>query len=560
MKFCAQCGEPLEDGDIFCPNCGSPQSSDTGSSERNANASGADTGLTQTTDSIVDLPEPTPKKKKIKIKPKAIIAIALVAAIVGGLAALILSGAYAALLPAGKLKLGLAEKKLFGEVANDPLVRDIDAKQLSFELTFDFEDFDEIDSDAADLLNKAKINFDYDAKGKGIGLTAGLKGNTLLDFRMICDGEKVGLYLSPASDDYYIANVRTVLETITGNNDLPEINLDILFEQMDTAKVKKDGNAILGILAKSLSKAEIDIEKKVDIELFGEDDLVNCVEYDIDLDDEELIEDLINDIADYLDSDSCYTKQYYDKILEAPIIEYAMKQSYGYGYSSSAITSFSDVIDQLRDYAPELAEEIVDLDLSLRVYMKGNTIVRQILCSEDGAIGYDSYKEGNTVHTMFYFLDDPDRIEDADAVIDFYTKFNGSKREIRAEAREGFDEEPEFTLTADIDTSSRSAIGTYEGTYKVELRTYSYYYGNNTIELNMDVSRSGSGMMHKIAYESGSDGSFDVNLLVSSGKSVKAPSGASKEDISDYSQRELISLAERLAQKLYTKLGNYFDF
>ena len=163
-------------------------------------------------------------------------------------------------------------------------------------------------------------------------------------------------------------------------------------------------------------------------------------------------------------------------------------------------------------------------------------------------------QSGERVVCILLFVED-------EGYVDYNAAENGGVKNIEVKVCE-YDSEPMAELTARINTSSRSVIGTYEGVYELTVKESEY---NDPITLKMEVSPAEDGMQHKIsvvfdednAYYYGMD-SLEVNALVYEGEAVEAPAGVKSTDITDYSDMQFYMLLFKLSNGLEDVLGDIF--
>ena len=120
MRYCSKCGEPLKDEAVFCPICGNkvvmPEAEEVPAEINEAPAE-----INEAPAEAYETPA-APKKRKKGGKVAlivALVAVGLVALLLIAGALLYFTGAYAKLLPASRLKLGLAEKEYVERALDD---------------------------------------------------------------------------------------------------------------------------------------------------------------------------------------------------------------------------------------------------------------------------------------------------------------------------------------------------------------------------------------------------------------------------------------------------------
>ena len=498
-----------------------------------------------------ELPVKTKKKKTGLIIGLCALAALLLAAVL-----LFVTGAYAQLLPASKLKLGLAEKKLAAasEKRIDVFSALLDGFDFSFDADVEIEPYEEDGyyAEVFDMLNEVKLHGGLKTGEQlKLGLRGEYKGNTAADIRLFADKDRVGAYLAPASDVYYTADLAKLLERFAPQVDASK--LAVLFRELDRDEIEADRQAIAKIVADTLAKAKIDIDKNESVKLFGSEKIDGCAVYTVKLTEEE-IEDLINDIADYLDSDDCYIAEYFDELLELAA-EFNLEIDIE---NTAGKTGMSGLTAQLREGAHDFAAKYVEEGMLIEAVMKGSELIRQRIYNDDGELGYDSKANGDKTHTMIY-----SRAFDSEGerrVIDANTTVNGSRVELEAAVTSYG--ELDCLINADIDTSSMSAIGTYEGEYTI--KAYDFY-GDETV-IKVKVEKENGGMMHRVNVELDEDQAYssefrsiNANILVKDGSGVEKPAGASEEDVGEYTDMQFVQLYYKLITGFSSAFGDFID-
>ena len=562
MKYCSQCGERLEDGDIFCPACGSRQQefapvqaqapaavTESAPAQNEYDYPAADTSLNGEAAPVV----PKAKKKKTGL----IIGLAAAALVVLGVAALFVTGAYASLLPHSKLKLGLAENKLIQSVSANRYADFELPEAVDYRLTADLVTNDYVDystEEIADMIKDCTLTGSIDTvEGYGLAARLDYKGNTAVDLKLLMDEEQLGLYLSPASDDYYTFSTKKLYERLFPDED-PEKYKE-LFKTVDIDKVKKDYQNLLDIVLRSLNDAEIDIQKNMPVTLF-DGEAHKAAVYTVPIT-EELVRDVLTAVIDYLDSDECYISDYIGEgYMTEGLVDMLLYGRYYGGYSGETKT-FKEQLAEAREHIDETAREIAEQNLKFEVLMEGNDIIRQRIYNDEGCLAYESVKSGKTQRLWVYMKEDEDYAFRAECEI----ASRGNDRTINMDLFS--DDEKVAGLECDIDISSRSVIGTFEGDYK--LTVYSDWDESVSV-VKMNVAPEANGFMHSVTYEADDDTAYysgidtvRAKLFVASGSRVKVPAGVETVDISDYSDMKLMRLANTLASKLSSRLEDLFD-
>ena len=216
MKYCTNCGQSLPDDAVFCPMCGvSVQTEPSAPAEAPVKEEAPEI-TAEAPAAAADIPEAKPEKKRSKAGKKIGIAVAIVLGVLLAAAAVLyFTGLWKQLLPASRLKLGLAEKALVErglDEAFDPkdaevrsAFKDMKANvDVTCELEADGGFFSEI-TYIKMLVDELKLNINVDqseaAQNMKLGLT--YKGNPMLDATVLKDGEKLGIYVPQLDGNYY---------------------------------------------------------------------------------------------------------------------------------------------------------------------------------------------------------------------------------------------------------------------------------------------------------------------------------------------------------------------
>jgi hypothetical protein len=560
MKYCHACGQAIDDDTVFCPFCGTrqeplpvdepeaepelgpePYSNDDMDTEPEPESYQVDAYEEEESWSA-PAAEP-PKKKKKKGAPKNKKTALRLGLILGGvviLAAavvlLFLTGSIGSLLPHSKAKLKLAEANLFKQVAS---VGNAELNQYKdFDFSYDLSmkavnnssrTYTSGSVTTADILNKMKLSGGIEGNGKGLKLhaAADYKSNELLDVLFFLDQDKVSLYMSPVSDDFYTCKIDDLLR-LSGreSDDLPGTE-----KLADTDLAKKDLEKAVTVAFKDLFDSKIKISKGKTIQLFDDEKTVKgAAIYQISPTEKEW-KKLMQDAFDAVSYKGSYLYR---------AVEYYLAMN-------KSSKDVDDYLDDLREEIPEIAENMADSELKIEVIMKGNTILRQRMYTEDGHMGYDAYRSGK--ETRFFVFYASNSSEEYTPVFDFQSTKSGRTYEFEATVGKGSDK-VRFS-GADVNPGKTSALG-------IPVGEYSFSVEKNRVELN--VVPEGKGTNHELRirfnqeYRYRSFDSFSLTLYTEKGASISKPKGVETVDISDYSDAEFQKLASKVGQKLYSVL------
>lgn len=574
MKYCHACGQAIDDDTLFCPYCGTKQepmtvdepSSDSESASYeepetaqpyaaddfdsdsydadpyaagdDENAYGYDENVCGEEETRSDAPaKPAKKKKKGARKGKKTaltlgLVIGGVVLVAAAAVLLFLTGAIGSLLPHSKAKLKLAELNLFKDMAAVADTELGDAKKLDMSYTLGMKavaaDTRYSSSDTADVINKLKLSGGVESDGKSMKLraTADYKGNELLDVLYFLDQDKMSLYMSPVSDDLYTCKLEDLVRLTGGDaDDLPDTD-----KLLDDKLMKKDLEKAMTVLFKDLFNSRMKISKGKTVALFDDEKTVKGVAvYQISPTEKEW-KKMMTDVLDTV----VYKGSYFRSYLEF------------YAEMQGGRMDADDMLDELRDAIDEVAEKLADQDVTIEVYMKGNTIIRQaVRFGEDGeSVGYDALASGKESRFLMYYSEEEDDVE---PLFDFQSNQSGRTLEFEATIYSG---RTKYRVSGSgINTKKVSALGVPQGEYSINIE-------GNRIDLN--VAPEGKGMNHELRIRFSEDNryrtfdSFSVTLYTEKGTTINKPKGVETVDLSDYSEAEF----QKLVTKLYPKFMN----
>ena len=566
MKYCHACGQAIDDDTLFCPYCGTKQEPMTASEPASysepepyeepepceepetaqpyaaddfdsdsydadpyaagddENGYGDDENAYGEEEAWSEAPaKPAKKKKKGSRKGKKTaltlgLVIGGVVLVAAAAVLLFLTGAIGSLLPHSKAKLKLAELNLFKDMAAVADTELGDAKKLDMSYTLSMKavtaDTRYSSSDTADVINKLKLSGGVESDGKSMKLraTADFKGNELLDVLYFLDQDKMSLYMSPVSDDFYTCKLEDLVRLTGGDaDDLP-----------DTDKREKNGRF------KDLFDFRMKISKGKTVALFDDEKTVKGVAvYQISPTEKEW-KKMMTDVLDSVVYKGSYFRSYLELLAEV----------------EGGRMDADDMLDELRDAIDEFAEKLADQDVTIEGYMKGNTIIRQaVRFGEDGAsVGYEALASGKESRFFVYYSEEEGDVE---PLFDFQSTQSGRTLEFEATIHSGRDK---YRISGSgINTKKVSTLGIPQGEYSISIE-------GNRIELN--VAPEGKGMNHELRIRFNQDNryrafdSFSATLYTEKGTTINKPKGVETVDLSDYSEAEFQKLVQKLSNKL----------
>lgn len=569
MKYCHACGKAIDDDILFCTYCGTRQDPPPSAASYAEPAGGPDAydpqayepqgaafapegyqpdpyrpeAYEQDAWQAPEGPKPPKKKKKLsRRKRKAMLKVGIAAGaavlVIAVAAVLLLTGAIVSLLPHSKAKLKLAEVNLLKDAAAyaQTGLNQAEGLDMSYELTgkasssgvsWGFSSTGGI----LENINKLKVYGGVESSQKGLKFRAAaeFKGNELLDALFFLDEDRASLYLSPILDDLYTCKLEELPRVLGMDEDaeLPDSS-----KLRDTKQAKKDMEKAMTVAMKDLFRSNVKITKGKTVQLFDEEKTVKGVAiYQIKPTEKEwnkLLMDAYNAAAyrgSYLYNALDYFAELYDSDKDA-----------------------DELLEELQEELLDLAEELAENDVTIEIWMKGSTIIRQSVTTNDGdcVYGYDAYASDKESR-FFLFSATGDEVQ---PIFDMTSSTSRGVTSFDADlyAYRG----ASISITgSDIKLKKTSTLGIPQGEYSIN------YMG---LRMDLDVAPQGKGMDHTFKV-SGAYLSFlgvndvSVNLYTEKGASIKKPKGADTVDVGEMSEEELERLADKIEDKLEGTLG-----
>lgn len=563
MRYCHACGKPIEDDILFCIYCGTRQEPLT--SAEPSPKSGADAYEPEAFEpqpaafspegyqpdpyrteayeaDAWEAPTPKPvKKKKKKLsrkKRKAMLKLGIglgAAALLAAVAViLLLTGAIVSLLPHSKAKLKLAEANLFKDVAAyaEDGVALAEKLDMSYELTADISasgtswGFGSM-ADTLNNISKVKVSGGIESSRKDLKFRAAteFKGNELLDVIFFLNEDEASLCLSPILDDLYTCRLEDLPRVLGMDEDteLPDSS-----RIRDARQAKKDMKKAMTVAFKDLFNANVKITKGRTVQLFDEEKTVKGVAvYQIKPTEKEW-EKLLTDVYNA----AAYKGSYLYNAMEYMLTAQASRED------------VDDVLETWKDKLPDYAEKLAEREITIEVWMKGSTILRQSVTADEGkyCCGYDAYTSDKDSRFFLFYAED----EEVQPVFDMTCSAARGVASFDADLYVDGDDAIRLSGSG-IRLKKTSTLGVPQGEYTAS------YMGFN---VEFDVTPQGKGMDHTFRIQ----GSYlylllgvneaSVNLYTEKGATIKKPRGAETVNVGDMSEKELDRLMEKIEDKL----------
>ena len=330
MRFCMECGEKLNDDQLFCPNCGTKVAvedaimKDQSAPTRDQYSDGKDQYARVnplTPDETIQLdeapdeairfdeePETTTAKKNHKLWVGLGIGAGVL--VVGAvILVLVLTGAFKSKsLKPSKEKLITLEDAFLSDAWNQAESLASAVKEASFDadVTFDIEEdsYSSSGFSTASLMDSLSVHLSKDArKGQDIGVQVLYYFNPVLDLRLFdLDQDDILLYCSPGSNDLYRINLQQFLTQMLSSeyesSNVSSMLVQLLLSDQSGKLLEQDYKEVQKVLLGLFEASEVDIEAEETIELF-DDEEETCELYTVQPTASEL-EDALTELFDYL--------------------------------------------------------------------------------------------------------------------------------------------------------------------------------------------------------------------------------------------------------------------
>lgn len=547
MKFCPNCGEALEDEARFCPECGASAAA--------AEAAIEEAPIKEAVPAAEAEAPAEPRKKKSGVgKAIGIAVLVILALLIAAAAVLYFTGLWQKLVPASRLKLGLAEKALVDrglddafDKQNEPIrsaLTELKAKaEVTCEIDADGGMFSEITYIKA-LIDELKLDLDLDCDKDDRNIKLGLtyKGNPMLDGTVLINSEQLGLYIPQLDSNYYTISAEKLKELMLDEEgaDIDLAKLDL--SPFDEAKTRKEVMDLLKILAKLSTKENTDITKGFEVSLFDSKTLTKTDKYVI-TPTEEQLKAVIDELADYLGREDSYLggrlNGFYSVLKSLSGSGSAMVYIDGEPTETEVEELPETLSEFIKSKSGEIAKQFAEQKVFFEIYMQGDEVVSHRVISQKSQVAIDHVTEGKVRHVFTSVVEDGDRtttdvnIDETDlskTVIDYKANAYGSVTEAHGV----------------FDQTKHSAIGTMPGAISFKSE------GEELV--NITVAEKGDGMEHIIVitlpeYADSEINAIKITANVTEGSGVSAPAGVSPVDLSDKSEEEIGEIFENMIEE-----------
>ena len=605
MKYCTNCGNPLEESAAFCPSCGhqvakpieavteaaaeevkEAAAETAAAAEEAVSEAAAEEAVSEAAEEVKEAAAPIagpavreaapaeePKKKKKGLKPIAIIAIVLaaLAAIAGVLWG---TGVLRKLIPDSRVKLGLAEKALIDKGVDEYFEK---AKQLTDEaIKYDFNITAAIESEEAglfseigiikSLLSKFSIDLKLDVKDDhpNIGLGVNYSGNRVLDGSIITDGEKLGLYVPQLDSKYYVMNKDKLMQLATedDNAKFP----DLSFLNLDEAKTRAEIDKLFMIIGKLSTAENTVVEKDAEMKLYGGEKAVTGTRFTVTPSKEEFSA-VIKELGEYLDSE----ESYFGGIV---------KQMAALASSIDGEEPEEGLFDELKNNSDKLAEDIMKEEPKLVAFMVGSDVVSNSVVFKSGSFLLDYEPQIKDALRLFLNYEETFDFEGTkekttiayDLNLTTYTDSTviGTVKSSMGEGQDTLIEVNVSDIAPGKLTTKGTIKGSIGGTPFINI-TFTPEGETNKIAIEIDVESMISAAMNAVSEADDEFGIGDndvdidldldvqkiiLNIIAAPGTGVEAPKDVEPTDLSNASMEEISEIFENMAENVTEILGS----
>lgn len=524
MKYCSNCGEPLDDDSLFCSVCGA-KVEDAAPSVQAKPAPAATASKS--------------KKKKSKLWILAIPAVLLLIAF-GVCLAINLSGAYVKLLPASRNKFAIMTRQALNDALDrafsDKGIEITDKIKANLEATVQLElndddeadpdndDFDDDDDDGNMLLDLlaelvVKADIDLDENGLGLRIDASAGGMKLIEAYLKAAKDGI-LFAAPDYLDYLYRVEPSAILAKLGRDDMSDVLDKITGAELSRLDEKKTRAEIIEIY-EMLMKVLDDEETVFEVRSEKAEIALACTGGET-----------VGDIYVITPSEKAM-KAFFEELAD-----HFMSEGSYLGGKIRSLSVEEDVFGEMKSSAGEWAKKLHDNHLSVTIALKDSevpfisvdadnfslytdhvytsdtenryvevapegrkepTLIKMTLVHKTGSV--------NTVSGLISIKDDPN-----DSMLD-----DVDLGELDIDDMD-FDFK-ELTIAFDLDLNSRSAINTFEGSVTAK--------ADGKEVLTITVKPEGERMKHVIKFTSPEPDSelsaVTVTLFVKEGSGVTLP-------------------------------------
>ena len=569
MKFCRNCGTPMEDMVKFCPNCGEqmpilnkpaqepaapaqpvqPDAPVYQPAQEPVNTQPAYQQMPQEPAApVYQSPaepapvyaQPVPEKSK---KPgKGIL--------IGGIAgAVALCGIAGAFMLKGCNNIGddqkfidYQKKLLIDEPLNqlEELINSLGQNEISTDMTITADvsggDFDQY----ASYVKDAELGLKLDAKD-GTFLAeaaASYKGTELLTGTVTLDNGIAGIYVPDADEAYYTLDVAAFTAQYIGTPiDLSALKL----KKLDGKEYTKVIRSYVDIIFSVVSKDSLTIEKKKNVtfkymNLDGDYTVLTLKPT------EEQIEKMLTDLGDKLKTDQDL-RNLIKNTVDLDALSESISAANGYNLDAESIIDgyISNAGDQLISNAADFAQSAADAGLSWIVAIDG-TNVRKISFVANDIEGLVIEADGDATKELDMAIYSP--LEENFYYSNHYKK-DGKKYSGTMDVTA---EDSTSHANYSYDFSDRSPLGAVLGTYDITVTQSS----DGTMSMSTEVTKNGSTYTHDVRFQANGM-TVGLKIDATEGCTAKKPS-LTPTDITNYSDSDFNALMDKISQNLQKNL------
>lgn len=529
--FCPACGAPLEAGSQFCPACGA-----------SADGSAAPVAAVAET-AAAAAPKKKLSAKHIGMLATGAAAVAVVALLGWLIFGLLMGGPNTKFLAHHqKIVASLSDKEFGSVVENYNRLA-----TLSTDMTVTARVGDHVDQAALinRYLNNSSVNLkvDMNKTSAKVGGEVIFNGDSVVGGTAVYDKGTVGVQVPEFDDTYFTANLEELVENLTGERIEGLNSLEIPpFPEKSLQKALK---TYMGVVGKAVTKKNTTAEKdsfRLD-RLPGKRQDGTLYTFTPEAED---VEEMLEALAKALEKDKDLHKLAKDFLgSNVKLVNAALAEESKYDTLDEALDETLDEIAKEISgrNARSIGKDVENSDFTWKLWVgKGNVYKGEISTYGNNRICYERSDNGFALWTEY----DPGygEVYENDIMVLTYEKdgklYNGQYVTDR------------YTLEfEDVNTSKRSALGNYYGTYTV----YDSRYGL-TINMEVEAGKTG-GTDHVITmpnYKGGDGGyyySYSVQALLNNMElvvnttdkksSLKTPSGR-REDVTFYNMNEFSEL------------------
>lgn len=521
MKRCPKCGEKLMNGFQNCPNCNEPLTGPE--AKRGAGNKALGIG--------------------------AAIVVAAVA-LVFGIRAIIGGGG-----PGGgspeKDFVNYQQELLLGGVMTEyeQVLDQFGSGEFSSDLTFSLAMGG---SQYNTYLNGSSVVLKADMNQKHSILNAelNLMGSPVLSGTLTYESGVLGLYLPEGDQNYYVMDLNQVL-TRYGYDEVDWSALQM--PEFSGKEWRSLFESYLELVYTVVTKDSVQLEKNQEYTLPGLNERYTGNVYTFTPTAKD-VEAMVLKLADKLEQDQTLRKLilelYNVQALEAAFGSYMTQ---GMSLEEELDEAFQEAAQELRDDAAEMAQDIEDAGLIWTLYTQGKEVRMIVITARgsDSQIVWERTGSDNGQRVDLFYGEDGDG-DYAFSIKNTFEK-KGSTYTGTVELVGDYSSDV-MSCSYSIDTSKRSPLGAYYGTYELMVEGY------EDVSIKLETKKGEQGGTDHVITVAGDPSVFDyqcdsVTLTINAtDKSTAQKPSAAPVDISAYTEQELEVLAGQIGSKLYTSV------